>query len=68
MGIALVALSVAFFYKAAELDNASRFLWTGCSIGLWLLCFYLLGRGLLAGVLLQVGLFIAITIINMIRD
>ena len=62
-----VCVTVGFFYKAAEVENESTLLWAGASLGLWAISIFALGWGLLGGFLLQVGLFIALTVRNMLR-
>ena len=62
-----VVTTVGFFSIAAEAENKSRVLWAGSSLGLWGVAIWGLGWGLFAGLGLQVGLFVALTLLNMLR-
>ena len=65
--ILIIAVGAAFYYRAAEFENESTWIWCGVSLVisavalLWLHCGWL---GILMG---QVGLFIGITIFRILR-
>jgi hypothetical protein len=63
----LIAVSAAFFYRAAEFENESSLLWCGLSIVISLATLFYLHWGMLGIVLGQVGLFAGITIFRMMR-
>ena len=65
--IVLIAVSAAFFYRAAEFENESSLLWCGLSIVISLATLFYLHWGMLGIVLGQVGLFAGITIFRMMR-
>ncbi|MEM7164610.1 MAG: hypothetical protein AAF581_04060 [Planctomycetota bacterium] len=71
-GLALQAVlliaTVGFFYTAAESEGESTLLWAGISVGLWCVSIWVLGWGLLGGLLLQLGLFVTLTMRNMLRQ
>jgi hypothetical protein len=56
------------FYKAADMEDQSTVIWSGLSVGLYLLTLCLLGWGLLGNLLAQAGLMIAIVGVRMVRD
>ena len=63
----LVFVTVGFFQQAADSENEPPLLWAGTSLLLWGVSTWLLHWGILGGLLLQVGLFVAITLRNMLR-
>ena len=63
----LMLATVGFFRKAAEMENESTLAWAGASLVLWVVSIWALGWGLLGGFALQVGLFAALTVRNMLR-
>ena len=65
--ILLTAVFAAFFYRAAEVENASRLLWCGLSIAISAAVLFFLHWGWLGIVLGQVGLFAGITVFRMTR-
>ena len=65
--ILLIALCGAFFYRAAEIENASGLLWCSLSVLISVACMFFLHWGLLGVVLGQVGLFVGITVFRMTR-
>ena len=67
-GVALAVVSIAFFCLAVQSDGASGVVWVGASLGLWWLSLFVLGWGFFGGFLLQIGLFFAMTLRNMVRN
>jgi len=65
--ILLVAVFGAFFYRAAEIENASGLLWCGLSVLISVASMFLLHWGLLGVVLGQAGLFAGITVFRVMR-
>ena len=59
----LIIIFAVFFYKAAEREDASKFLWTGLSI-ISSLTSRILALGLLGLILGQVALFLGIGIVR----
>ena len=64
---ALLFLCAAFYYKAAEFEDAPRLLWAGLSVLVYLVTWMLLSWGLIGCLVGQVGLFGAITLVSVIR-
>jgi hypothetical protein len=67
LAILLIAVCGAFFYRAAEIENASGLLWCGLSVLISVASMFVLHWGLLGVVLGQVGLFAGITVFRMTR-
>jgi hypothetical protein len=67
-GLVIMALCAAFFYHAGEEAFSTGIPLAAISIGLWLAAAYLLAFGWLGCILVQVGLFSALTARNVIRD
>ena len=65
--IFLMAVSAAFFYRAAELENASSLLWCGLSLAISVAVLYFLRLGWLGIILGQAALFVGITLFRVIR-
>jgi hypothetical protein len=65
--LVIMAACVVFFYRAGEMEYSSGFLPAILSLALWLGGAYLLHWGLFGCILLQVGLFGALTAYNMVR-
>jgi uncharacterized membrane protein len=61
--VVIIACAV-FYYKAAQIENASAILWTGLSI-IVSLSIRILGFGLAALIIGQVLLFLAITLVRL---
>jgi hypothetical protein len=57
--VACVLCAVAW-YKAADVENVSPWLWVGLSVGVYALTWLWLGWGLLGILLAQVGLLVAV--------
>jgi hypothetical protein len=57
-----------FYYRAADIEDAPRLLWSGLSILLYLLTWLWLGWGVLANLLAQVALLIGIAIVRVMRE
>jgi hypothetical protein len=64
----LLLVCAAFYYKAADLEDASGILWSGLSILVFLLSWRLLGWGLPGNLFGQAVLFGAITLTRVFRD
>jgi hypothetical protein len=67
LSILIVAVFGAFFYRAAEMENASSLLWCGLSVAISVAILFFLHWGLLGIVLGQIGLFVGITLFRMMR-
>ena len=67
LSILIVAVFGAFFYRAAEMENASSLLWCGLSVAISVAILFFLHWGLLGIVLGQIGLFVGITLFRMTR-
>jgi len=65
--ILLIVCCASFYYRVGEAEYGSGMLMALVSALLWLIGSFALGFGLLANLLVQVGLFFALTIWNMIR-
>jgi len=64
--IVIIAFAIAY-YKAAQIENASALLWTGLSI-IVSLAIRIIGLGLLALIISQVLLFLAITVVRVLAS
>jgi len=67
LSILIVACFAAFFYRAAEFENESGWLWCGLSLLISIAVMFFLHWGWLGIVLGQVGLFAGITIYRITR-
>jgi len=56
-----------FYYKAAEVEGSSGFLWAALSAGVFVLTWIILSWGWLGCLLGQVGLFAGITVFRVLR-
>jgi uncharacterized membrane protein YfcA len=65
--ILLIVCCAVFYYRVGEMEYASGWLLVLVSVALWLVGGYALGLGWLGNLLLQVGLFFALTFWNMSR-
>jgi len=65
--ILLIICCAVFYYRVGEMEYASGWLLALVSVALWLVGSYALGLGWLGNLLLQVGLFFALTFWNMSR-
>jgi uncharacterized membrane protein YfcA len=65
--ILLIVCCAVFYYRVGEMEYASGWLLALVSVALWLVGSYALGLGWLGNLLLQVGLFFALTFWNMSR-
>jgi len=65
--ILLIVCCASFYYRVGEAEYGSGLLLALVSAVLWLIGSFALGFGLLANLLVQVGLFFALTTWNMIR-
>lgn len=57
----------AFYYKAAEMENSSGFLWSALSVLVFILTWIALSWGWLGCLLGQAGLFVGITVVRVLR-
>ena len=65
--IVIIILCAAFFWRAAEVDGAPRWLWAGLSFLISVMLFWL--RCGFVGIFLgQIGLFFGIAIFRFIRE
>jgi hypothetical protein len=67
-GLVIMAVCAAFFYHAGEEAFSTGLPLAAASIGLWFAVAYLLGFGWLGCILVQVGLFAALTARNVMKD
>jgi hypothetical protein len=65
--ILLIAAFGAFYYRAAEFENESTFIWCGLSVLISVLTIFWLHWGLLAMIFCQILLFAGITIFRVLR-
>ena len=63
----LMVVFAIFFYRAGEFDGGPGLLWAALSVAISFLIWQWLGWGLLAMLLGQVGLFVAIGVFRVIR-
>lgn len=63
----LTVVSAIFFYRAGEFDGGPGLLWAALSVAISLLIWQWLRWGLLAMILGQIGLFIAIGVVRVVR-
>ena len=66
--ILLIVCCASFYYRVGEAEYGSGMLLALVSAVLWLIGGFGLGFGLIANLLVQVGLFFALSIWNMVRD
>ncbi len=66
--LVLMLVCAAYFHKAAELEGKPPFVVPGLSLLLWLSADYFLEWGIVACFMTQVGLFLAMTILNVATD
>jgi predicted branched-subunit amino acid permease len=64
--IVIIAFAI-IYYKAAQIENASTILWTGLSI-IVSLVIRIIGMGLLAIIIGQVLLYLAITLVRLLAS
>jgi hypothetical protein len=64
--VMLLACAV-FYYKAAEIEGSSGFLWSVLSVLIFILTWIVLSWGWLGCLLGQVGLFAGIAFVRMLR-
>jgi uncharacterized membrane protein YfcA len=67
-GLVVMLACASFFYKAGEEEYSAGVILAVVSIVLWLIGAYWLGLGWITSFLVQLGLFAALTIWNVIRD
>jgi len=65
--ILLIVCCAVFYYRIGEFEYGSGGLLALASVALWVIGSLALGFGWLANLLVQVGLFFALTIWNMMR-
>jgi hypothetical protein len=65
--IAVCVVFAIFFYRAAELEDESGWIWCSLSVVISALTLFFLHWGWLGYFLGQVGLFVGITIFRMLR-
>ena len=65
--ILLIVCCAVFYYRVGEFEYGSGGLLTLASVALWVVGSFALGLGWLANLLVQVGLFIALSVWNMMR-
>ena len=65
--ILIIAAFAAFYYRAAEFENESTWIWCGLSVAISAVAFLWLHCGWLGISLGQVGLFTGITIFRILR-
>jgi hypothetical protein len=65
--ILIIIAFAVFFYRAAEFEDESVFIWCGLSVTISFITFFWLGWGWLGCSFGQAGLFVGITILRMFR-
>ena len=65
--VAMLACAV-FYYRLGEQEYSSGIWPAAVSIALWLGAGYFLGFGMLGSILVQVGLFVVLTLWNVVRE
>jgi hypothetical protein len=63
----LTVVFAIFFYRAGEFEGSPGLLWAALSVAISLLIWRWLGWGLLAMILGQIGLFVAIGVFRVVR-
>ena len=66
--LVIMLVCAAFFYHVGEEAYSSGFPLAAVSVGLWLGTGYVLNVGWLGYILVQVGLFAALTVRNVMKD
>jgi uncharacterized membrane protein YfcA len=66
-GFVIMLCCAAFYYKIGEMERSSGLLWGAISLLLWLVASYFLGWGMPGCLLIQFGLFVGLTLWNVIR-
>ena len=64
----LLIVSIVFYYKAAEIDDAPRWLWMGLSAGIYLLTWQVLHWGFIGCLVGQAGLFLGIAVYRVLQE
>ncbi len=70
MGYFVLVIMIAcavFYYRVGELEYDGGLPFAALSVGVWLASAYLLGLGWVSCLLMQAGLFVALTFWNMAR-
>ena len=67
LSIVVISVFGAFFWRAAQFENASCWLWGGLSLAISLVMLHWLGFGPLGIIVGQSGLFFAITLFRVLR-
>jgi hypothetical protein len=65
--ILIIICFAVFFHRAADFEDESTLIWCGLSVLISVLAFFWLGCGWLGISLGQVGLFVGITIVRILR-
>ena len=65
--ILMMVVCAIFFYRAAEFENESPLLWTGLSVVISIVTFFVFHWGWPGCLLGQIGLFAGITVLRMLR-
>ena len=65
--ILLIVCCASFYYRVGEAEYDSGILLAVVSAALWLIGSFALGFGLITNLVVQVGLFFALSIWNMVR-
>ena len=63
----MLLVCAVFYYKAAEMEDASGFLWSALSVGVFVVTWIVLSWGWIGCLLGQVALFTGITIVRVVR-
>jgi hypothetical protein len=63
----LTVVFAIFFYRAGEFEGSPGLLWAALSVAISLFIWQWLGWGLLAMILGQIGLFVAIGVFRVVR-
>lgn len=64
----VIVACMACFAKGAELDERSKVVWAGLSLGVWLAFTQFFIDGIVGGLVSQVLLFVGLTVAGLLRE
>ena len=65
--ILIIAAFAVFYYRAAEFENESTLIWCGLSLTISMVMLFWLHAGWLWIILGQIGLYVGITLVRVLR-